>query len=473
MLCKSATVPAAVNPVSPRDDTLLIGHCSIAGREGVESWDKSEDLPLHDCPTTCGEMGWQHTGIIGRLFRIGSRNVAARSKGLFVQHLQTKPNRMIRSFSSVFTYWFCHLLGLRHRFPHTVLVLITALCAVGCMEYGPIEPIDMTLPGRGLFISNEGNFTYGNASLCYYDITNSQLITDQDGDNDIFLSANGIPLGDVAQSVTSYGNTVYVVVNNSGVIFAIDRHTAKITGTIRGLTSPRYMYILSDTKAYVTDLYARAITIVDPSTCQITGRIDVSNGIDRQHPTEQMVQYKNLIFTNCWSYDDKLLVIDSDQDKVVDSITVGIQPNSIALDCNNKLWVLTDGGYEGSPYGQEQPTLSRIDAESRNIELQLTFPMEDAPSEICLNGSRDSLYFLNKDVWCMKVTDEQLPQKPFLKYTGTLYYGLAIDPKTSEVYVADAIDYVQYGVVYRLSPQAVPLDTIRVGITPGSFCFVE
>ena len=45
MLCKSATVPAAVNPVSPRDDTLLIGHCSIAGREGVESWDKSEDLP--------------------------------------------------------------------------------------------------------------------------------------------------------------------------------------------------------------------------------------------------------------------------------------------------------------------------------------------------------------------------------------------------------------------------------------------
>ena len=73
----------------------------------------------------------------------------------------------------------------------------------------------------------------------------------------------------------------------------------------------------------------------------------------------------------------------------------------------------------------------------------------------------------------MKVTDEQLPQKPFLKYTGTLYYGLAIDPKTSEVYVADAIDYVQYGVVYRLSPQAAPLDTIRVGITPGSFCFVE
>lgn len=350
---------------------------------------------------------------------------------------------------------------------------MVVLPLTGCMDYGPIEPIDVTLPGRGLFISNEGNFTYGNASLCYYDITDSQLVTDPDGDNDIFLSANGIPLGDVAQSVTAYGNTVYVVVNNSGVIFAIDRNTAKITGTIRGLTSPRYMHILSSTKAYVTDLYARAITIVDPTSCQITGRIDVSNCKDRQHPTEQMVQYKNLIFTNCWSYDNKLLVIDTDQDKVVDSITVGIQPNSIGLDCNNKLWVLTDGGYEGSPYGHEQPTLCRIDAETRRIELQFTFPVEDSPTEICFNGARDTLYFLNKDVWRMEVTSEQLPETPFLKYTGTLYYGLAIDPKTSEVYVADAIDYVQYGVVYRLSPQAVPLDTLRVGIIPGSFCFVE
>ncbi|EKC55090.1 hypothetical protein LEA_15530, partial [human gut metagenome] len=162
------------------------------------------------------------------------------------------------------------------------------------MEYGPVEPIDVTLPGRGLFISNEGNFTYGNASLSYYDITHSALVTNEDGSNDIFYSANGIPLGDVAQSAIVRGNTVYVIINNSGVIFAIDRRTAKITGTIRGLTSPRYMHFLSDTKAYVTDLYARAITIVNPESCQITGRIDVNNGYGRQHPTEQMVQYKKL-----------------------------------------------------------------------------------------------------------------------------------------------------------------------------------
>lgn len=67
-----------------------------------------------------------------------------------------------------------------------MLCLGLSLPLAGCMEYGPVEPIDVTLPGRGLFISNEGNFTYGNASLSYYDITHSALVTNEDGSNDIF-----------------------------------------------------------------------------------------------------------------------------------------------------------------------------------------------------------------------------------------------------------------------------------------------
>lgn len=85
---------------------------------------------------------------------------------------------------------------------------------------------------------------------------------------------------------------------------------------------------------------------------------------------------------------------------------------------------------------------------------------------MCLNGTRDTLYFINEAVWRMDVRADAVPREPFLKYNNTIYYGLTVDPKTSEVYVADAIDYVQNGVVYRFSPQAVPLDTLRVGITP-------
>ena len=105
------------------------------------------------------------------------------------------------------------------------------------------------------------------------------------------------------------------------------------------------------------------------------------------------------------------------------------------------------------------------------VEQTYTFAAGDHPSSVTLNGTRDTLYFINRDVWRMRVDAEELPVTPFLPYTQTTYYEVAVDPLTSEVYVADAIDYVQHGVVYRFTARGTAVDTIRVGITPGSFCF--
>ena len=71
----------------------------------------------------------------------------------------------------------------------------------------------------------------------------------------------------------------------------------------------------------------------------------------------------------------------------------------------------------------------------------------------------------------MSVDDERLPVRPFLPYDETLYYGLTVNPHSGDVYVADAIDYVQAGKVYRYSAQGVLLDEFYVGVTPGAFCW--
>ncbi|MEG1621812.1 MAG: YncE family protein [Alistipes sp.] len=340
------------------------------------------------------------------------------------------------------------------------------------MDYGPLEeevvPID-PLPtdqvtGKGLFITNEGNFMYGNATLSYYN-TESKTVQ-----NEVFVRANGMKLGDVAQSMTIHNGIGWVVVNNSGVIFAISINNFKEVGRITGFTSPRYIHFISDEKAYVTQLWDDRICIVNPKTFQITGYIHtpMTKGSES---TEQMVQYGKYIFTNCWSYNNKILVIDTEKDEVVDEIKVGIQPTSLVLDKYNKLWTVTDGGFEGSPYGYEVPSLYCIDAQTRKIEKQFDFKLGDWPSEVQLNGARDTLYFLNKSVWQLPVIAERLPLKPFLKYNGTLYYGLTVNPINSDVYVADAIDYVQSGIVYRYSARGVLRDQFRVGIIPGAFCW--
>ena len=139
------------------------------------------------------------------------------------------------------------------------------------MGYGPIdeEAFDVggdfgngdEVTGKGLFITNEGNFMYGNASLSYYNPEMKHV------ENEVFARANGMKLGDVAQSMVIHKGVGWIVVNNSGVIFAIDPNTFKEIGRITGFTSPRYIHFLSDEKAYVTQIWDPRIYIVNPKTC--------------------------------------------------------------------------------------------------------------------------------------------------------------------------------------------------------------
>lgn len=349
-----------------------------------------------------------------------------------------------------------------HRAFHTLLTVLASAGMWSCMDYGPQPEERFSESGKGVFIVNEGNFNFGNASLSYYDVDGMRV------ENSVFSRANGISLGDVAQSMTVHDGRGYVAVNNSGVVFVIDLSTFRLAGMLGGLTSPRYVHFACDTKAYVTDLYDTRITIFDPTTMQVTGHVETG-----RTSTEQMVQYDRYLFVNCWSYDNRILVIDTETDEVCDEITVGIQPTSLVLDRNGKIWTITDGGYEGSPYGYEAPALYRIDAATRKVERELLFALGDTPSEIRIDGDGGTLYFINGGVWRMSVDADRLPDEPFIPGSGTIYYGLGVDPETSEVYVADAVDYMQSSVVMRYSPAGELIDSFRAGVAPGDFCFVR
>ncbi|MBQ8564971.1 MAG: YncE family protein [Bacteroidaceae bacterium] len=353
---------------------------------------------------------------------------------------------------------------MKRRLVAIVSVVALLLCS-GCMkwEYGIEE--EFAVGGDGVFITNEGNFQYGNASLSYYDPTTMTV------ENEVFYRANAMKLGDVAQSMVIHDNVGWVIVNNSHVVFAIDLTTFKERGRIVNLTSPRYMHFLSDEKAYITQLWDNRIFIVNPKRYEITGYIECPDMTMETGSTEQMVQYGKYVYVNCWSYQNRILKIDTETDRVVDELVVGIQPTSLVLDKNNKMWTITDGGYENSPYGYEAPTLYCIDAETFTIEKSFRFRLGDEASELQLNRAGDMLYWLNDDVWAMSVDDDRLPVRPFLESRGTIYYGLTVSPANGDVYVADAIDYQQPGKIYRYASDGVLQDEFYAGIIPGAFCW--
>ena len=94
-------------------------------------------------------------------------------------------------------------------------------------EYGQSEEFNTS--GEGLFIMNEGNFQYGNASLSYYNPATKEI------QNEVFYRANAMKLGDVAQSMVVRGNVGWLVVNNSHVVFAIVRTAASSVSSVSRL----------------------------------------------------------------------------------------------------------------------------------------------------------------------------------------------------------------------------------------------
>ncbi len=88
-----------------------------------------------------------------------------------------------------------------------------------------------------------------------------------------------------------------------------------------------------------------------------------------------------------------------------------------------------------------------------------------------MNGTKDTIYLINNDVWKLSITAVNFPNEPFIPQLNRLFYALGVDPINADVYVSDAIDYMQAGVVFRFANSGQAIDTFKVGIVPGYFCF--
>jgi hypothetical protein len=350
-------------------------------------------------------------------------------------------------------------------------LIFLALCGLfqGCMEENPLSISEVDLYGsRGVFIVNEGNYTYGNGSISYYDIESGKVI------NEIYATANGVPVGDVAYSMTIFDGKGYIVVNNSSCIHVVDANTLLHCGTIENLPSPRHILFIDDETALVSDLYARGISIINPKTLKVTGRIKTGTKSSPyfQHSTESFIKIGSKIYTNCWSYDSKLLVINSETLSLADSLDVGIQPLAMAKDRNNNIWVINDGGFAGNPIGYEIPSLMRVNTSNNTVGLRLNFASQyDNVGQIATNRAGDTLYYICNHLYAMHIDDIRLPETYLIPRNGRNFRALAVDPFTGDIYLSDAADYMSEGTVYRFKSNGIPIDTIDVGIIPGNFCF--
>lgn len=344
----------------------------------------------------------------------------------------------------------------------TVLLFVLVLLLSSCKKEEPTTPIGEFQ--NAVFIVNEGNFTSGNASLTYFNHKTSEL------EQQVFYRKNNTPLGDVANSISFDENSIYIVVNNSHVIYKINSESGIYEANTIELTSPRHLLKIDEHRAIITDLYENNLTVINTENMEVISKIPIGR------TSENLLKLNNEVFITNWSaYNQELknnmvLILNTLSMKITDSIQVGIEPNSMVLNKDNKLWVLCSGGF----MNEEKPSLWKIDAITKQIIKTYEFEeITSSPTNLKINNTNDTLFFLNTCVYRMPINDNTLPEICFISpEEGTNFYSLGISPN-SNIYITDANDYSRNGEVYRYSASGFLKERFEAGMIPGAIGFME
>lgn len=344
----------------------------------------------------------------------------------------------------------------------------------------PVIPGVDGKPTTGFFLLNEGNMGSNKCTLDFFDRSTGTY------HRNIYAERNpGVvkELGDVGNDIGIYGSKLYAVINCSHFVEVMDVHTARHLGSI-DITNCRYI-VFNNGKAYVSS-YAGLVQIdpnarpgkvveIDTLTLSVTREVVVG-----YQPEEMVIKGNKLYVANSGgyrfpNYDRTISVIDLENFQVCNTIDVAINLHRMELDRYGRIYVSSRGDYydvAADVYVIDTNT----DKVIGNLEL--------AASEMYLCG--DSLYVTSVE-WSYitesntisyalyDVKRQEIVSRNFIT-DGTekeikIPYGIAVDPYTREIYVADATDYVTPGYLYCFTPDGKKKWKVRTGDIPAHFAF--
>lgn len=329
-----------------------------------------------------------------------------------------------------------------------IFVSIFYSCKPPAKESDPLPDLLQS----GIYIVNEGNFQSGNGSVSFYDSTNN-VVT-----QDIFSMKNNKPAGDVCQHLSYFQNHFYLTVNNSGKIEILNNDFIN-TKTITGLTSPRYIAYASNSKAYITDLYAKGVSILNTNTQQLEKKIPI------KYWTEELLNYQDTFYVT--SPDSRYLyLIDSKAESLKDSIDIGYGSSSIAIDNNNHLWILCNGNQALSIL----PSIVCINPQNRAIIRTINATSYSIfASKINFNKANHCMYWIENDIYKINTDNLSSTKELVINASGKTFYGLAVKPSNGDIVVSDAGDFSQRSTIYIYTKNGLERNSFKAGLISGNF----
>jgi hypothetical protein len=337
--------------------------------------------------------------------------------------------------------------------------LFIMLITISSCSTDSIPPVTTT---GTVIIVNEGNFNHGNSSLSVYD-PSRQVIQ-----NDVYRHTNNTGMGDVAQSLTLIGDTGYAVINNSQKIVAMNvTNGFKYLYTITLLgASPRYMLPVSNTLAYVTDLYANRIWIVNYHTGAVIDTIAVNGW------TERMFAYGGMVYVMQRSKPNgnnapALLQINT-ATKQVNEYPLSAEPIDMDVSNDGKLYLLLLANSATST----PASLQVFDMASFTLNKVIAFPASRKPTLVKYSPANSKVILYDNAIYSFSPSAILPPDSPLINTNGLgNVYALACDPYNGNIYISDVLDYQQSSKVIRYSAKGGLIHSFNAGLITNGFVF--
>lgn len=335
--------------------------------------------------------------------------------------------------------------------------LVLIFVAVACTKERPqLQVPSPVLPKTysKIFVINEGIYPQNNGSISLYDETQGLV----SGDYFKFKNPTAI-LGSVPQCMQKINNKYYLTVNNANKIIVLDSNFVKTT-EIPNFMSPRYILALPNNKAYVSDYISNTIQVINTQTDTKIGTISCNGW------TEQMVYLNGFAYITNYKK-NQLYIIDTNTDNISDSITINKGADAIVLDKNNNIWVMCT-----SIYNYEHKFIYCINPTTKSILKTFEFGVAENPSQLCINKNGNTLYYINRHVYKMSITDISLPNSPFIDGSNPkILYGLGVNPSNENIYVSDSKAGQNKSLVYIYKSTGETISSFESGYFSGEFFF--
>lgn len=347
-------------------------------------------------------------------------------------------------------------------------ILCASVILVGCKDDPPELP--EPLATRNVYIGNEGLFPSGIGTLSNYSPAANTV------EHNIFQKSNQSNFGASLVSIMVDGDWLFIISAADAEIYVINTETRLVEAKFVGFGSPRHIVKVGEGRYYVSDWVDQGVRVLNMNTKKLGPVLPTGFG------PERMLVYKDRIFiankggvdNGALKNDSNVTVYDITTDTLVGKIEVGRNPNSLQLDAENRLWVLS-GGEENT----DMPSLSiaggltSINPDSLWVIDTIRFlDISRRPEQLAINKAGDVLYYMDNFESAnirLHLTSDTIDKETI--FIPGVFYGLGVDLIHDEIYVSDKSNEPNVGMVTRFDKDATAMQTFEGGINPKCFAF--